>query len=65
MDLSSILKTAAVVVKGVNDYAMFVKDAPKLCESLIAELSSTRNILAELDNLIASGVRRSAFNSSH
>ena len=52
MDLSSILSTTAKVIKGINDYAISVKNVPKFCESLKAELSSTQKILEELDNLI-------------
>ena len=52
MDLSSILSTTAKVIKGINDYATSVKNAPKSCESLKAELSSTQKILVELDSLV-------------
>ena len=68
MDLSSIISTTAIVIKGVDDFAISVKDAPKSCELLKAELSSTQNILAELDNLIKQGdseVRCFATDSYH
>ena len=52
MDLSSILSTTAKVIKGITDYATSVKNAPKSCESLMAELSSIQEILTELDKLV-------------
>ena len=52
MDLSSIIGTTAIVIKGVDDYAISVKDAPKSCESLKAELLSIQEILTELDTLV-------------
>ena len=55
MDLPSILSVVARIVKGINDYAMSAKDAPKSYESLKSELSSTHKILLELDGLVREG----------
>ena len=52
MDLSSILSTTRTVIESFDDYATSVKDAPKSCESLMAELSSIQEILTELDKLV-------------
>ena len=52
MDLSSIISATAMVIERVDDYAVSIKDAPKSCESLKAELSSIQEILTELDNLV-------------
>ena len=68
MDLSSIIGTTAIVIKGVDDYAISVKDAPKSCESLKAELLSIQEILTELDTLVKvddGDVRCSALHPSH
>ena len=67
MDLSSIISATAMVIKGVDDYAVSIKDAPKSCESLKAELSSIQEILTELDNLVEvdnGDVRYSALHST-
>ena len=54
-DLSSILSTTLMVIKGVDGYARTVKDGPKSCDSLKAELSSIQEILTELDSLVKAG----------
>ena len=57
-----------MVIKGVEDYAVAIKDAPKSCESLKAELSSIQEILTELENLVKvddGDVRCSVLHLSH
>ena len=53
--ISSIIVTALKVMKALDDYAKTVKDAPKSCESLKVDLSSTHKVLAEMDCLIKEG----------
>ena len=55
MDPSFILSATLTVIKGVDNYALSVKDAPESCKLFKAELLSIQKILIELYNLVKAG----------